>query len=136
ATSGARRDTTGAWITVVGIVPDTRYRALREAAPIVYAPWRQSYWQGNFALRSSRDLASLVPAMRRALRDVDPQLTLWDAQTMDELLGAPLAQPRLGAWLVSAFSAAALLVVVALLAAYFPAQRAARVDPAVTLRAD
>jgi predicted permease len=104
------QDPSGDWVTVVGIVPDTRYRALREATPTVYAPWRQSFWQGNFAVRSSRDLATLVPAMRRALRDVDPQLTLWDARTMDEMLDAPLAQPRLGAWLVSAFSATALLL--------------------------
>jgi predicted permease len=104
------QDTSGEWVTVVGIVPDTRYRALREATPTVYSPWRQSFWQGTFAVRSSRDLASLVPAMRRALRDVDPQLALWDARTMDEMLDAPLAQPRLGAWLVSAFSATALLL--------------------------
>jgi len=99
------------WRTVVGVVPDARFRVLREATPTVYLPWRQASWQGYFAVRSSRDLASLVPAMRRALHDVDPQIVLWSARTMDELLGTPLAQPRLGAWLVSAFSAAALLLV-------------------------
>jgi predicted permease len=104
------QDTSGAWITVVGIVPDTRYRTLREATPTVYFPWQQGPWQGTFAVRSSRDLASLVPAMRRALREVDPQLSLWDARTMDQMLDAPLARPRLGAWLVSAFSATALLL--------------------------
>jgi len=55
-------------------------------------------------------LAALVPALRQAGLDVDPDIGLWRAQTMDELLAAPLAEPRLGTLLMSAFGLVALLL--------------------------
>jgi len=48
--------------------------------------------------------------LRTATRDANPELVLWKAETMDELLDAPLAQPRLSALLLSGFSVAALLL--------------------------
>jgi ABC-type antimicrobial peptide transport system permease subunit len=41
---------------------------------------------------------------------VNPNLVIWDAQTMDQLIDEPMAQPRLSAWLLSGFSSAALLL--------------------------
>jgi putative ABC transport system permease protein len=99
------------WRTVIGVVGDTHFRTLRESSPMVYFPWRQSpAWSGNFAVRSRGDLAAVTPAMRRAVKDVDPTLTLWDVRTMDALLGAPLAEPRFSAFLLTAFGAVALIL--------------------------
>ncbi len=98
------------WRTVVGVVADTRLRTVREAAPTVYLPWRQGYWQGSFAIRTNVDLAALRPALRAAGIDADPGTVLWSAHTMDELLAEPLAQPRLGAMLMSSFGLVALLL--------------------------
>jgi ABC-type antimicrobial peptide transport system permease subunit len=44
------------------------------------------------------------------MRDVNPDLVISDAHTMDELLGTPLAQPRLSALLMTSFSLVALLL--------------------------
>jgi predicted permease len=99
-----------AWRTVVGVAGDIHYRELRQAAPTIYLPWRQTYWQGHLALRTSAGLSSLLPALRRELAAVDPQLNLWFARSMDELLDAPLAQPRLSTTLLSAFGIMALLL--------------------------
>jgi len=99
-----------AWRTVVGVVRDTRLRTLRETSPTVYFPSLQGYWQGSIAIRSTTDLPALLPALRAAGRDVDPELALWQPQTMDEILDEPLAQPRLSALLMSSFGVAALLL--------------------------
>ncbi len=97
--------------TVVGVAKDARIRSLREPALEAYLPWRQAnFWQFNFAIRTSGSLASVLPALKRELRAVEPQLSMWDAKPMDELLAKPLAQPRMSALLMVAFGGAALLL--------------------------
>ena len=96
--------------TVVGVAGDIHYRSLRESTPEVYLPWKQSYWQGAFAIRTSGSLASVLPALRRATADVNPDLTLWQADEMDDLLAQPLAQPRMSALLLAAFAFVSLLL--------------------------
>ncbi len=99
-----------AWRTVVGVAGDIRYRELRAANASVYLPWRQSYWQASLAMRTSLELAAILPAVRRELAATDPQMNLWFTRTLDELLDAPLAQPRMSATLLSAFGLVALLL--------------------------
>jgi len=97
------------WRTVIGVAEDAHLRTLRTSSPLVYVPWRQmDFWQFNFAMRTRGDIASVLPAMRRELAGVDPQLKLWYVHPTDELLGAPLSQPRMSAFLMSAFGLAAL----------------------------
>lgn len=98
------------WRTVVGVTHDTHLRSIRETTPTVYLPWHQFTWQTYFAVRSTGDPATLVPLARRLAREVDPQVDLWAGQTMDQLLAEPLAQPRLGAMLMSTFGLSALVL--------------------------
>lgn len=99
-----------AWRTVVGEVPDTHLRSLKDAAPTVYFPSLQSTWQGYLAIRSAVPIGALLSSLRQASADVDPDVRLWHAQTMDELLAVPLAEPRLGTLLMSTFGVIALLL--------------------------
>jgi predicted permease len=107
--AGATGDTT---FTVVGVASDTRFRELRHVGPVAYFVWEQVLTGGSalFAVRTTRPLAAMLPALRAASHDINPALVLWEAQTMDQLLDAPLAQPRLSALLLSGFSLAALLL--------------------------
>lgn len=98
------------WRTVVGVAHDTHLRTLREVTPMVFFPSLQGYWQGDVAIRSRLPLGALLPALRTAGREVDPDLALWSPLTMDEILDGPLAQPRLGALLMSSFGGVALLL--------------------------
>jgi putative ABC transport system permease protein len=98
------------WRTVVGVAGDIRIRSLRDASPTVYLPYHQFNWQGYIAIRTSGDLATVLPAIRHALSDVDPGVGLWRARTMDQFLDAPLAQPRMSALLLSGFGLVALLL--------------------------
>ncbi|MEP6689800.1 MAG: ABC transporter permease [Gemmatimonadaceae bacterium] len=96
------------WRTVVGVAGDIRFRSLRDATPTIYIPWRQGNFQMNFAIRTTDDLPGVLPSLRRDAHAVEPGLSLWYAHSMDDLLGAPLAQPRLSAFLLSAFGVVAL----------------------------
>jgi predicted permease len=106
--AGLQGDT--AWSTVVGVTRPFNYRTLRGPTPTVLFPYRQQFQQGLFAVRSSRDLASLIPDLRRAVSASDVDVVLWRAQTMDQLLGGPLGRPRLEAFLLIAFAGTALLL--------------------------
>ena len=96
--------------TVIGVAGDMHYRSLRESTAEVYLPWKQSYWQGSFAIRTTGSLASVLPALRRATADVNPELTLWQATPMNDLIAQPLAQPRLSAVLLAGFAFVSLLL--------------------------
>jgi len=98
------------WRTVVGVADDIRWRSLRDPTPTIYLPWRQSYWQGSFAIRTSGDVSAVLPAIRRATHAINPVLTVWEALPMDNLLAGPLAQPRLGALLLGAFAFVSMLL--------------------------
>lgn len=102
------------WWTVVGLAADTRFRGHREPTPTIYLPWRQLQVipaVTTVAVRTDHELASVIPAMRQAVRSYDPDFYVWRAGTMaDYLAGGPLAQPRMSAWVVSGFGLAALLL--------------------------
>jgi predicted permease len=98
---GARR-----WWTVVGVVGDTHFRDMRQSTPMAYLSWRQSDWQGDLAIRSTAIVSRA--AIRRAVADADPGLTLAGVDTMDEYLDDRLAEPRLNTLLLSTLGLVAL----------------------------
>lgn len=99
------------WRTVVGVAGDIRYRSLREATPTIFLPRRQTQsWQMAVALRTQGELAPMLASIRDAARRVEPGLQVWSARSMDGFLDGPLAQPRLGSFLLSALGGLALLL--------------------------
>jgi predicted permease len=100
-------------LTVVGIVPDTRYRSLREARPSIYFPLRQSFFPyapTTLAIRTSGPPAELVPTIRRVISETTPGVALASAAPFETYLDAPLAQPRLNALLLAVFAGAAVML--------------------------
>ena len=95
---------------MVGVAGDVRFRRLKEATPTIYLPWHQLITFGTFAVRTREEVVSVLPAIRRTVRDFDPQLDVWDARTMDDYLAKPLAQPRLSTLLFSGFGLVGLLL--------------------------
>ena len=96
--------------TVVGIVPDTRYRDLREARPSIYFPMHQSFFPfapTNLVIRAEGTPGAVVPALRRTLESLSG-VTLASAAPFEALMAKPLAQPRLNAVLLAVFALAAL----------------------------
>ena len=100
-------------LTVVGIVPDTRYRDLREARPSIYFPLGQSFFPFaplGLAIRTSGPPADLVPTIRRAISEREPGVALASAAPFETYLEGPLAQPRLNALLLAVFAGAAVVL--------------------------
>ena len=99
--------------TVVGVVPDTRYRDLRDARPSIYFPLAQSFFPfapTTLVVRTSGAPAAAVPAMRRAIAETSGAVVLASAAPFDDFMRAPLAQPRLNALLLAVFAGAAALL--------------------------
>jgi predicted permease len=97
-------------ITVIGVVPDTRYRDLRAARPSIYYPLRQStfpYTPTTLAIRTATPPAELVSEIRRVIGETAPGVALVSAAPFATFLAGPLAQPRLNAFLLAVFAGAA-----------------------------
>jgi hypothetical protein len=97
-------------VTIVGVVPETRYSDLRDARPSIYFPLDQSSFPVapmTLAIRSEGRPADLVPAVRRAVGEMEPGVALASATPFETLLQEPLALPRLNALLLVVFAGAA-----------------------------
>ena len=87
--------------TVVGVVGDIRVRGLeRPSEPQVYLPYRQVedgwfpfYAPKELVVRASSDPAGLTPAIRRIVREADPDLPLARVRTLADVVETQTA-PR------------------------------------------
>jgi putative ABC transport system permease protein len=97
---------------VIGVVSDVRYDAIETAAtPDVYVPLQQSFQpRMRLFVRSRLDTHSLVSVITREVRALDRNLPVSEIKTMDEQLGDAMWRTRVGAWLLTAFAAIALLL--------------------------
>jgi predicted permease len=100
------------WATVVGVVGDVRHDRLQDQAyPQVYLPFEQSPTRSMvLTLRSAGEPTALVPAVRRALGELDPNLPLADIGTLEQRKAVALARPRVNAGVLGGFALAALVL--------------------------
>jgi putative ABC transport system permease protein len=98
--------------TVVGVVSDIRYAGLDgEIEQAVYLSYRQLPRPGMaLLLRSAVEPASLAPALRDAVLEIDPALPVYDVMTMNERLSNSVAARRFNLLLLGGFAALALLL--------------------------
>jgi putative ABC transport system permease protein len=97
------------WMRVVGIVGDIRHLGpSTPPRPEYYQPDSQrSFPFMAFVVRTEGDPYAFVPAIRRAVAELDPALPLAGLRTMDEHLARALAKPRFFSTLIGAFGALA-----------------------------
>jgi putative ABC transport system permease protein len=103
--SGERRRA----FTVIGVVPDTRYRDLRTARASIYFPLEQSFFPfapTSLAVRSTLHIENLAPVLRRAIDEHARGVALVRLSGVDAFLREPLAQPKLNAFLLAVFAGA------------------------------
>jgi putative ABC transport system permease protein len=105
------------WKTVVGVFADVRHAGPeRDARPEVWMPLAHmnpdllSRWFRGVSVvtRTSVDPETTVPALRGAMRELDPELPLVDVRSLETLARSTTAERRLQTSLLAAFAAIAL----------------------------
>ena len=101
-------------LLVVGIAADAKVRSLGEAPrSFVYRPLAQDYSSFITAVvPTALDPANTARELLAAAREVDPELFVWQATTMDRHLGIVRLPGRLSALVLSAFAGLALILAV------------------------
>jgi ABC-type antimicrobial peptide transport system permease subunit len=95
---------------VVGVVADVRYSTI-DSLPgsDVYLPFAQSpRSRMMIMLRTTGDPEAVVPAVRTAIRDIAPDLPVYDVRTMTSRVADSTAYARFGTTLLVLFGAVAL----------------------------
>ena len=106
----------GDWLTVIGVVQDVGQTSIdTHREPAIYQPIQQltqTFFLGHmsFVVRAAGDPALILPAMRRALRDADPNQPIGSIGTMESAISATVAEPLFQARLIGAFSVVALVL--------------------------
>jgi putative ABC transport system permease protein len=115
AAVGARLNLWGMERTVKGVIGDvTELPWDDRSAPALYFPQAQRWYpQPMFLIaRTDADPARVIDSIRRALREIDPELPLWSVRPLETVATGALATRRLTLWLISAFGVTSLLLAV------------------------
>lgn len=97
---------------IVGVVGDIKLTALdAEIRPAVYIPHTQlAIGMMSFTVRTAQEPEAIATSVARAIHGLDPELPVADAQTMEEVVDATLARPRVVTVLLTVFAALALVL--------------------------
>jgi predicted permease len=103
-----------ATIRIVGVCGNAKYYRVRQKVEPTYY---ELYWQkddgiraATFAIATPLKSQGMLPAIRDAIRQVDPNLPILNVRTQDEQIAANLQGERVFAGLSSAFGALALIL--------------------------
>lgn len=98
--------------TVVGVARDGKYQRLSEGPTnYLYLPVTQNYRPDMVLhVRTDGSDAAVLPAIRAAVRELDPSLPLFDVRTMDEHMQISTFIPRLAASMLGFFGVLGLLL--------------------------
>jgi ABC-type antimicrobial peptide transport system permease subunit len=97
---------------IVGVVADSKYRALTESPlPHLYLPAGQDYQpRMTLHLRTSADPGAILPFVRAEMQRLDPGLVLSDVQSLRTHLGVATLVSRLSASFLGSFGGVALVI--------------------------
>jgi predicted permease len=120
--------TEGRTLQIVGVVGNTQqgnsgcggaFGPIAQA-PCIYVPVTQLpsgflslihvWFEPSWVVRSSMPAASLVPQLRQAIQQIDPELPIARIKTIDDLRGQKLTSQRFMMWLVTGLGLIALVL--------------------------
>ena len=99
------------WLEIIGICADIRYHDMREPPPpLHFELYRQlpEIDGVTFILRSPLPPSMLLPSLRRAVQQIDPDLPLINIRTQQQQIAASMQQERMFASLTAGFGILAL----------------------------
>jgi putative ABC transport system permease protein len=101
------------WSRIVGTVADVKHYGLEQPVrPGVYVPLADAFgtWTMRVALKTDGDPASLVADARAAIRELDPELPLFEVRTMDAALRQTMTARTTYSSMLAVFAVAALVL--------------------------
>lgn len=107
---GGVNETDSPWITVVGVVGRVKQYTLDSDSRIAYyVPQTQYVTRAmNVVMRADRDPLALTSAVKRQIREVNPDLPLYNISTMQERFDISLARRRFTMLVLGTFAAISL----------------------------
>ncbi|MEJ2185504.1 MAG: ABC transporter permease [Gemmatimonadota bacterium] len=107
-------DSTSVWRTVVGVVGNDHQNGVAQPTQIeIFAPFFQDRRRSaSLVVRAPGNPATLAPAIRRVVADMDPDLPLLHVRTMDAVRSQALARPRFLMALLLLFAGIALTLAI------------------------
>jgi predicted permease len=105
---------TRGWATVIGVVGDVRQRSVDQPPlPQWYFPYSNFSWPlMTLAIRTSADPAALIPAVRQAVREIDPNLPLHRLMPLEDVVAGTMTGRRLAFALLVGFAIVSLVLAV------------------------
>jgi predicted permease len=99
-------------LRVVGVARDTKYVTLGEQPiPFIYLAARQNYTPAmNLFVRSEGEPGTVLPQLRREIASMDPGLPIFNVRPLTTQIEGALWLSRIGALLLAAFGAMALVL--------------------------
>lgn len=100
--------------TIVGVIGDVRQAGLdRPAEPEIFYPAAQNVTMASdigmsLVVRTDGPPDAFIPQIRRAVREVNPGLAIFNVKTMDDVLADSMWELNLYRWLITMFAALAL----------------------------
>jgi putative ABC transport system permease protein len=101
------------WLRIVGVVGDVRNQTLEDAPELAtYEPHAQRPWNALFVIvRTAGEPTALVSAVRRAIRDLEPQAVLSPPSTMEARMAESIAARRFYTVVVGTFAMTTIVLV-------------------------
>jgi predicted permease len=107
-----RQNENAPWLTVVGVVEDVKHYGLEQPArPGVYLPLPRIVPSTvSLAVKTAGDPAPLAAAARTIVRELDPELPIYNGRTMEERMAQNTMLRAAYSWTLGVFAAIALLL--------------------------
>jgi putative ABC transport system permease protein len=103
-----------AWLTVVGVAAETRYRELTRPRPTMYLPAAQFLMTAQrIAVRTSAPVDQVAAVSRDLIQKLEPGAHVMRAVSFGEFRSQPLAHPRFNAFVLIVFGSIAVLLATA-----------------------
>jgi putative ABC transport system permease protein len=126
---------------VIGVVADVKqHEAWQASEAMFYQPFSQEFLPSyHLLVRTHGNPMDMLPAVRQQVSDLGPQVPVYGAETMDQVVADSMAEPRMAASVVSLFGGLVLFLAITgiySVVSYWVAQRTHEIGIRMALGAE